>query len=172
MKRKLFIDLGTIYTGISVFINDELVHYELIHVGANKHKIERYIFIRNEISKVIEKFQIEKVIIEDVALGFGARTTNPLISIQAIVQLFLYEKGIEFELVHPMTWKSYLRVTNKVAAEGKAATIEVVNRLYDLQLSYDKKGDADIADSLGMATYYNMKGETFLKSKKGGGKKC
>jgi Holliday junction resolvasome RuvABC endonuclease subunit len=69
--------------------------------------------------------------------------------LQGMLMDVLYNKGVQFDIVRPSVWKSFLGVAKGKRDEQKAKTLEKIEKKYEVELD----GNDDIADAIGIGHY-------------------
>ena len=144
------IDQASINTAYSVWIDSELIKYDML--VADK-KIKSHARIRQMSVKIAEMIESENpdfVIFEDCQLQAGnAATFQVLCQLQGMIMSKLYDMGLSFGIVRPSVWKSYLGVAKGKRDVQKANTIKKIEEMYSLDLA----DNDDIADAIGIGHY-------------------
>ena len=144
------IDQASINTAYSVWIDSELIKYDML--VADK-KIKSHARIRQMSVKIAEMIESEKpdfVIFEDCQLQAGnAATFQVLCQLQGMIMSKLYDMDLSFGIVRPSVWKSFLGVAKGKRDVQKANTIKKIEEMYSLDLA----DNDDIADAIGIGHY-------------------
>ena len=102
------------------------------------------------LSEVIRSKEPDYVIFEDCQLQSGnAATFQILCQLQGMLMHELYNQDIQFSIVRPSVWKSFIGVAKGKREEQKANTLVKIENIYNLDLS----GNDDIADAIGIGHY-------------------
>ncbi len=146
----LAIDQASIHSAYSVWNDSELIKYGT--VTADK-KIKTHLRIRQMsvgLMEVINEIEPDYVVFEDCQLQAGnAATFQVLCQLQGMLMDVLYNKGVQFDIVRPSVWKSFLGVAKGKRDEQKAKTLEKIEKKYEVELD----GNDDIADAIGIGHY-------------------
>ena len=148
----LALDQSTRITGWAIYNDEELEDYGKIDVSKTHELGERLYAIRHLIQKMIEEFNIDKVILEDIYMD-GQRVNN-VQTFKALAEVFgvLYELCIEIDIpveaVLAGTWKSTLGIKGKTRPEQKRAAQAWVAENYGI------KAVQDIADAICIGSHY------------------
>ena len=144
------IDQASINTAYSVWVDSELIKYDML--VADK-KIKSHARIRQMSVKIAEMIESEKpdfVIFEDCQLQAGnAATFQVLCQLQGMIMSKLYDMDLSFGIVRPSVWKSFLGVAKGKRDVQKANTIKKIEEMYSLDLV----DNDDIADAIGIGHY-------------------
>lgn len=148
--RILALDQSSKVSGYCVFEFDELVTYGKITctdpiVGARLNKI------RNKVQDLIEEYNIDEVIFEDIQLQ--KNVANNVVTYKVLSEVFgvitelLEELKIPYSTVLAGTWKSALGIKGRTRAEQKKAAAEFVKQQFDITPTQDE------ADSICIGMY-------------------
>lgn len=113
----LGLDLGTKKTGWSVFKDEKLVGYGVISCDHKNVRV-RTLTIRDEIKKLIESKDIDRVVAEELKVGFGGAMSNfntvvTLAVLQGCVLGLCIDCGVEFITYDPSVWRKFTGVNRK-----------------------------------------------------------
>lgn len=156
----LSLDISTTITGVSFFKDEKLTDYFAIRLSKIKHedKFEELILKANEVINQIKKNinlnKVNLIVIEEPIMNsMNRNTVNTLLKFNTMISTMLRmdNKEIIFQNVNHV--RSWLFKNNESNAESdkKQRTIEIVNKLYKLDLI---KSQNDIADAIMHAHYY------------------
>lgn len=156
----LALDISTTITGVSFFKDEKLTDYFAIKLSKIKHenKFEELLLKANEVITQIKKNinldNLDLIIIEEPIMNsMNRNTVNTLLRFNTMIatMLKINNKDIIFQNInHVRSWffKTY---ESNTELDKKERTIEIVNRIYKLDLI---KSQNDIADSILHAHYY------------------
>ena len=150
----LALDQASRHTAYSVGQNGKLTDYgELKATGDGDDRIyQMALLIKNK----IESVSPEIVVFENVQLQSGNVSTYQMLArLQGELIYILKQMNLPYEIVPPVTWKSYIGICKGKRDAQKKACIELMQKKYGLDLN----GNDDIADSLGILTYAMNKKE-------------
>ena len=160
MKDNVYmgIDASSSCTGVSVFIDNELAHYEAIKPEGNDWR-DRLFHEGPALSRIIQKYKPCKIYMEDVPLkaSGGLKTLVILGGVQGFIYGVAASNGVPIEFVSPTSWRSIIGLfdgTNegKKREVLKQKAIEMANDCFDLELKWislnSKKNDDDIAEAI------------------------
>lgn len=143
-------DQASVNTAYSVWQDSELIRYGM--VTADK-KIKSHLRLRQmsvKIADVIKQEQPDYVVFEDCQLQAGnAATFQVLCQLQGMIMALLYDAGVNFDVVRPSVWKSFIGVAKGKRDEQKAKTLDKIEELYQIAL----KQNDDLADAIGIGHY-------------------
>lgn len=149
--RLLALDQATIITGWSVFDNEELIDYGKIE-NTYKEIGKRLFYIKQQILLLIEKYNIDEVVIEDIQ--YQANNINNVQTFKALAELFgvlvetFIEKGIPYSAILASSWKSTLNIKGRNRQEQKKNAQIWVQNEYNIKLTQDE------CDSICLGTAY------------------
>lgn len=155
----LALDLSTKSSGWSVFEEGNLIDYGCIS-SASTDLIKRIFIMSNGIEEVLNKYEIKKIIVEEVRPEGGGgvgnqKTHKALMWLQAKIAFLIYEKfnkKIEIEYIYPSSWRASIGIKTGRGIKRtslKQADIDFVKEKYNLDVN------DDIADAIciGYAQY-------------------
>ena len=156
----LSLDISTTITGVSFFKDEKLTDYFAIKLSKIKHedKFEELILKANEVINQIKKNinlnKVNLIVIEEPIMNsMNRNTVNTLLKFNTMISTMLRmdNKDVVFQNVNHV--RSWLFKNNESNTESdkKQRTIEIVNKLYKLDLI---KSQNDIADAIMHAHYY------------------
>ena len=143
MSKLLALDQSSRVTGWSVFADGNLLEhgkFDASAVGTDHGK--RLTFIQQKISALIEKYNIEHVVFEDIQLqstvGNNVVTFKTLAYVQSAIIILLHDKKIPYTIVAPSTWRHTLGIKGRERAVQKKAAKEWVIAQYNIKASEDE----------------------------------
>lgn len=149
--KLLALDQATKITGWAVFDDGKLVTYGKI--TASQSDIgDRLYYIRQEIIKLIEIYNIEEVIFEDIQLQNNVMnnvdTFKKLAEVFGVLEELFTEMKLPHRAVLASVWKSKLNIKGKDRASQKRNAQTWVN------ISYGIKPTQDESDAICIGAYY------------------
>ena len=165
-NRILALDLSTKRSGWATRANGEL---EYGAICANNTDVEKRICVmREEIIKLINKYDIDTIIVEDVRpddnnnpyRSTSNHTGRVLMWLQGIVAITAYEqKKIKIEMFTASEWRSKLNIQGYRIKrdQQKQIDIEYVRERYGISTQDDE------ADAIGILDAYEKKGSAKLQ---------
>ena len=149
--RVLALDQASRTSGWAVFVDNQL-HTFGKFTAEHSDVGDRLYYIRNEVSKLIDKYEIDEVVFEDIQLQ--GNVANNVATFKALAEVFgvLYELFTELKMprtaVLSTVWKSTLGIKGKDrSAQKKAAQEWVVN-------TYGIKPTQDECDAICIGAHY------------------
>lgn len=147
--RILAVDQALNVSGVSYFINDTLIEYGLIENNDKLSYIEKIILLRNKIDKLIDKYQIDILAIEDTYVYKNVEVYKKLSILLGTLQILAYEKGIPILVVSAVEWKKHACILDKKGRESqKLAGLIKIREKYGI---FDIKDD--VSDSILLGIY-------------------
>ena len=140
MKKILAFDQSTKISAHSLWIDGKYNEVGVIDLHKMKDTSERVRAMGVELCKTIQKYNPDKVVIEEVAQQSNALTLKLLARIQGIIIGFCAAHNIETYIVEPSKWRSTLNFKQGAGVkreELKAQAIRYVKNEYNLDLSED-----------------------------------
>lgn len=152
------IDASSTCTGVSVFADSKLVHYEAIRPNGDNWR-DRLFHEGPELTKIIQKYNPQKIYMEDVPLkaSGGLKTLVILGGVQGFIYGIAASNGVPVEFVSPTSWRSIAGLFDGTK-EGKKRevlkrkAIELANNKFNLELKWvspsSKRNEDDIAEAI------------------------
>lgn len=141
MQKILAFDQSTKISAYSIFIDGEYAEIGVIDLHKMKDTSERVRAMGVELCKVIEKYNPDKVVMEEVAQQSSPLTLKLLARIQGIIIGFCAAHNIDTYIVEPSKWRSKLEFSQGAGVkrqELKAQAIKYVQDNMELLLSEDE----------------------------------
>lgn len=141
MQKVLAFDQSTKISAHSIFIDGKYVECGVIDLHKMKDTSERVRAMGVELCRVIEKYNPNKVVIEEVAQQSNPMTLKLLARIQGVIIGFCAAHNIDTYIVEPSKWRSSLHFYQGAGVkreELKAQAIKHVKDVYGLDLSEDE----------------------------------
>ncbi len=147
VKRVLALDASTTKTGWAIFEESKLINYGKV-VAEHKDVTERICYMNQWLDKMIEEWDLDLIVLEDVYQKQNPQTFKILSRLQGVFinSAFLYD--IKTELVMPVTWRGGLNVGDKKRAVLKEKAIKFVKKMYNVIVSEDE------AEAICMGHYF------------------
>ena len=137
----LSFDQSTKISAHSVFIDGKYIECGVIDLHKMKDTSERVRAMGVELCKTIEKYNPEKVVLEEVAQQSNPMTLKLLARIQGVIIGFCAAHNIDTYIVEPSKWRSTLKFKQGAGVkreELKSQAIEYIEEYYHLNLSEDE----------------------------------
>ena len=157
------LDLSTTSSGVSIIKDDKLIYNSTISQDKKTDVYERMNNMQIEISKILKKYNVDYVAIEDVALNYSTRNLDTakklLILVGGIITICNAYK-IAWYLFLPSSWRSSVGVYKEKKTREemkreyqKMKSLELANNYFGLDLKWttlkddDKNHYSDLAES-------------------------
>ena len=154
--KVLALDQSTRVTGWAVFADDALQEYgkfDAENAGTDIGK--RLTYIKSKVKTLIDKYNIQKVLIEEIQLqntvGNNVVTYKKLAYVQAVLIQMLDELKLPYEVIASSSWKSTLGIKGRARAEQKKNAQIYVNTIYGIKATQDE------CDAICIGTHYSKK---------------
>ena len=169
------IDASTTAVGWSIFNGTDLIDYGCFRPNGDDWR-DRTQQIAPFIKQLLEKYHVDKVILEDVPL-MGKRGNKTLVILGAVQGMLLgvtSSMNIPTEFILPSSWRSPIGLFDGTKAgtcrdEMKRKSIEKANERFGLELKWvspcSKKNGDDIADAI-LVAYSQISKVHFAKNPK------
>ena len=169
------IDASTTAVGWSIFNGTDLIDYGCFRPNGDDWR-DRTQQIAPFIKQLLEKYHVNKVILEDVPLmdKRGKKTLVILGAVQGMLLGVTSSMNIPTEFILPSSWRSPIGLFDGTKAgthrdEMKRKSIEKANERFGLKLNWvspcSKKNDDDIADAI-LVAYSQISKVHFAKNPK------
>lgn len=148
--RILALDQASVTSGYAIFEDKALIEYG--HFTASGNDLaKRLKEIRNKVSSLVDDYQIDEVVLEDIQLethyANNVVTYKALAEVIGVITELLVEKHIKFSLIGSGTWRSNLGINAKSRTDCKAKAQAYVKRIYDIEAT------EDTCDAICIGTY-------------------
>lgn len=133
-------DQGTQKTGVAVFDNSDLIHYDVIDLHKEKDISKRLPVMSAEIQKYVEKYNPDVVIFENVSLQTSVKTLVELARLQGAIMQICWSHNIPIKIYYPSSWRKVVGIiSNKTIkrAELKQQAIDMVKKAWGISVSDD-----------------------------------
>ena len=149
----LALDQSTRITGWAVFVDGALQEYgkfDAENAGADIGK--RLTYIREKVKALIDKYDIQKILIEEIQLqntvGNNVVTYKKLAYVQAVLIQMFDELKLPYEIIASSSWKSTLGIKGRARAEQKKNAQIYINTIYGIKATQDE------CDAICIGTHY------------------
>ena len=150
MNNILALDQASRTSGFAVFQEEQLVASGTFTYDDDDFSL-RLVKIRNKVFSLIEKYDINKILLEDIQLQGqtnNVETYRKLAEVRGVLSELACEMNIPHEIIHSQTWKSGLDIKGRERATQKRnAQTFVMN-------TYGKKVSQDESDAICIGTHY------------------
>ena len=154
----LSLDQAMRITGIAVLKNNELIHYGLYKNPNDTKKKkwsheEKIDLILNELKRLIEEYNIDYVVFEDVQSQKSPQTFKQLSILLGCIRQELFKIKIPYEILPPATWRTTLNIKGRNREQKKKNAQIYVKNKFDIEVTED---EAD-AICIGLAMIHKLK---------------
>ena len=138
----LALDQASRVSGWAIFVNNDLLTYGKIDLSKQDDIGERLHLLRQKVKQLIEEYQIDKVILEDIYMD-GQRINN-VQTFKTLAEVFgvLFELCVDLdvpvEAVLAGTWKSTLGIKGRTRPEQKHEAQDWVLKNYGIKATQDE----------------------------------
>lgn len=153
MSKLLALDQSSHTTGYTVLNNGKIVkvsHFDCVGNDLG----DRLYQLRNYINDLINEYDIDEVVFEDIQLQdvngnkeTGIKTFKILAETFGVVHELLTERKIKYSAVLPIKWKAHFKIAGKGRVQEKKMAQSYVEKNYKINCTEDE------ADSLCIALY-------------------
>ncbi len=143
-KILIALDESTTCTGYAVFEDEKLINHGAFSFKS-KDVLERVSLIMEEIENLINTYNPNDMIIEDVQITINAATAKSLLGLQFMIEIYAHRKNIPCETIRTTKWRKILGLSNSRALDRKAKkqeTIDYVKNKYGIDVVTDDESDA------------------------------
>ena len=140
MANILALDQSSRITGYAIFIDNQLVASGTFTV-TDDHIPDRLVKIRKKVIELIDKYNINKVLLEDIQMQTqvnNVSTHKILAEVLGVLEELCAERKIPHELIHSSSWKSGLNIKGRDRATQKRNAQAYVEDVYKLKVSQDE----------------------------------
>ncbi len=150
MSNLLALDQSSHTTGYAVFKNGELI--KLSHFTFNDEDLGvRLEKIRKQIIQIIEEYNIDEVVFEDIQLQdmaggkeVGIKTFKILAEVLGVIYELLTEMKIKNTAVAPIVWKATFKIAGKGRSQEKKMAKAHIQSTFGLACTEDEADAACI----------------------------
>lgn len=150
MSNILALDQASRTSGWSVFQDEQLIASGTFTFDDDNFS-SRLVKIRNKVIQLIQQYEINKVLLEDIQLQGqtnNVTTYKALAEVLGVLEELCCELKIPHEIIHSQTWKSTLDIKGRDRATQKR------NAQAFVATTYGKKVSQDESDSICLGTAY------------------
>lgn len=137
MANILALDQATRISGYAIFQDDKLCTYGKITTDDPDIGV-RLNIIRNTIKDLIQKYEIDEVVMEDIQLQENVQTFKALAEVFGVVYELVTSLNLPIETILASVWKSGLGIKGKNRPEQKKNAQQWVLTNYNLKPTQDE----------------------------------
>lgn len=145
--KLLALDQSSQVSGYAIFEDDKLIHYGVISNDQPNIGV-RLNYLRQEVIKLVEQYNIDEVIMEDIQLQANVATFKILAEVFGVLFELFTDLKIKHSAVLSTVWKSSLGIKGKDRAAQKRSAQEWVTNNYGI------KPIQDICDAICIGCHY------------------
>lgn len=155
----LTLDLSTRSSGYALGVENSLEKHGFIS-ASNTNPIKRIIKMRDQLTKIIKAYKINKIIMEQVRPEYNSHTMKVLMWLQAAIVIAAYEidPQIQCEFIGASSWRAQLKIKQGRGIKRnqlKPQDIQYVKNKYNIQVNDDE------ADAICIFDAYWLKQQDF-----------
>ena len=146
----LALDQASRTSGWSIFQDEQLIASGTFTFDDDNFSL-RLVKIRNKVIQLIQQYEINKVLLEDIQLQGqtnNVTTYKALAEVLGVLEELCCELKIPHEIIHSQSWKSTLDIKGRDRATQKR------NAQAFVAATYGKKVSQDESDSICIGTHY------------------
>lgn len=150
MSNILALDQASRTSGFAVFRENELIASGTFTFDDDDFSL-RLVKIRNKVISLIEQYNINKILLEDIQLQGqtnNVETYRKLAEVRGVLSELACEMKIPHEIIHSQTWKSSLDI------KGRDRTTQKRNAQAFVTAAYGKKVSQDESDAICIGSHY------------------
>lgn len=151
MKNNILaLDQASRCSGFAVFQEDQLIASGTFTFDDDSFSL-RLVKIRNKVISLIEQYNINKILLEDIQLQGqtnNVETYRKLAEVRGVLSELACEMKIPHEIIHSQTWKSTLDIKGRDRATQKR------NAQAFVAAAYGKKVSQDESDAICIGSHY------------------
>lgn len=140
--KTLSIDASTKNTGIAIFDNSQLIHYQCIN-SSSTNTLKRIQYMTKEIQKIVKKYTPDRVVIQDVLpedVKHNQNVFKALIYLQAALVLKLFDYDLQPTFYTASHWRAQVGIKTGPGIKRnqlKTASKKLVTALYHIEVNDD-----------------------------------
>ena len=146
----LALDQASRTSGYAIFHEDQLIASGTFTFEDDDFSL-RLVKIRNKVISLIEQYNINKILLEDIQLQGqtnNVETYRKLAEVRGVLTELACEMKIPHEIIHSQTWKSTLDI------KGRDRTTQKRNAQAFVAATYNKKVSQDESDAICIGSHY------------------
>jgi Holliday junction resolvasome RuvABC endonuclease subunit len=131
-------------TGYAIFKDGMLEQYGVIDASSTNDFTQRIVLIKNETQKLIQKYKISAVALEEVTYQRNPNTLKKLSKLLGVLEVSLLEQRLAYDILTPSEWRSACAISGTKRKEQKKNTQKWVENKFGMVVSEDE------ADAIGI----------------------
>lgn len=157
MSKILAFDQASRTSGYAVFEDGKLVHWGKFTYEDSDFGV-RLMKIRQKVESLIDEWQPDKVVAEDIQLQGNVtnnvETFKKLAEVFGVIYELVTEKNISHDFVLSTVWKSKLKIGGRTRPDQKANAQKYVQNTYNVKATQDE------CDAICIGTYASIAAPT------------
>lgn len=161
IERVLSLDQSTKVTGYAIFDGTKLICYDVVTMKDRLAPL-RFIRLRDWLSDMIDQWQPDCVLLEDIQLQEEERTSmvknsntfKILAENLGVLEAMLTERGQKYEVIHTSTWRHSEQITGRNRDERKKQGQARISKCYNIEVT------DDVSDAILIGRHYILNKET------------
>jgi len=145
----LAVDQSTAKCGYAIYNTEQgrFVNTGAHDIPKNADVDARISYIKHWLMKLITYYKPDLVISEDIQYQNNQRTYKVLAELLGVICNSFFETKLRYQVVPPVTWKSYCGIKSKARKDQKQETVAMVMDKFGIRASEDE------ADAIGLCAY-------------------
>ena len=135
--RLLALDQSSRITGWAIFVNDKLEKYGKFELTHSDFGV-RLTQVRSKIRELIEQYQIDEVVFEDVQLQENVQTFKQLAEVYGVIYELVTELNLKNDAILASSWKHTLGIKGKNRPEQKRNAQQYIVNNYNIKPTQDE----------------------------------
>ena len=152
VSNLLALDQSSNTTGYAIFKNGEPVVISHFDAPKGQDLGDRLEWIRNKVISLIQEYDIDEVVFEDIQLQdvngsreTGIKTFKVLAEVFGVIHELLTELKMDYTIVPPVVWKSTFKIAGKGRTQEKKMSQAYIKSSLGLTCTEDEADAACIA---------------------------
>lgn len=135
----LSLDQSLSCSGYSIHSDNELITYGIVKTNSKETQEERMEKIVTKMVLLIEEYDIDKVVLENIQSQKNPKTYRILSMLLGVLCYKLHELKIPFEIISPTVWRSTLNINKgKKRQEKKKQAQDYVESKFNIRPTEDE----------------------------------
>ena len=140
-KRLLALDQSSRTSGYAVFDGEKLIKSGTF-TFSNQNVGKRLVQIKQRIQELIEEYEIEEIIFEDIYADGqkinNMKTFKVLAEVYGVILEYLTETGLPHSSINAPSWRSHLGIKGRTRTDQKKNAQEYIYNKYQINVSNDE----------------------------------
>ena len=144
----LALDQATVNTAYSVWVNSKLITHGKVTADEKIKDYRRSLQMVDLVMEKVDEYKPDLVVLEGAFSNGNIKTFGMLSCLRGMTMERLKDEGYKFEIVEPITWKSFSKIKGK-RPEQKKQSVFLAEKTFGIELF----NDDDIADSINIGCW-------------------